>query len=75
MKVCNVLDETEKSFEQSYIRGRQLSIDETTMKFPGHLNFAIEKNTPLKLIKIKMKFFCVYDSVSSYCLEFVICTC
>ena len=63
---------TQKSFKESFIPGRHISIDKCMIKFTGRLNFL--QYMSMKPIKKGIQFFSLCDSVSSYCLKFIIYT-
>ena len=65
-KVQKVLDYVCKRFRESYTSRRELSVDETMIKFKGRLN--IEQYIKIKPVKWGVKLFTIAESATGYVL-------
>ena len=68
-KVQRVLDYLVKRFRDAYTPRRELSVDETMLKFKGRLN--IKQYAKIKPVKWGIKLFTLAESITGYVLDFL----
>jgi hypothetical protein len=71
-KIRPLLDIVDPFYQRAYCPRRELSIDESMIKFKGRLFF--KQFLPLKPIRFGIKQFCLSEASSGYALKFLIYT-
>lgn len=71
-KIHSVLDELQRQFRQNYIPAREVSIDQTMVKFKGRKFF--RQFLPSKPIRFGFKLFTVAESHTGYICDFEVYT-
>lgn len=71
-KIRSVLDELQRQFRQNYIPAREVSIDETMLKFKGRKFF--HQFLPSKPIRFGFKLFILAESCTGYIWDFQVYT-